>query len=329
MDVAVKDNNEAVHNINTDVLADSSETQIIKIQMGNSGVDEGFASSTNPLFVADALTKAVLEAINGKISINEDGRIMVASKPAIFDVQTKDITANAQTFPIDVTTVSNIMVHCKVNPSVAGHNSTFEGSLNSTNGIDGSWFTVQAVRSNANTIETTSGVLAATPIYCWELSVNALKWFRIRTTAHTSGTMQWMVQCGSYATEPIPAIQTHAVTGTVTATANIGTCTSTIYADSTSNLTSSATFTGTARDAGTAPAFQTFIARAFSDQSGTLKIQDSTDNVTWRDVETKAIVAGVCSTLKVDTLARYYRVVVVNGAVATTAFRVTSGLQRI
>lgn len=273
------------------------------------------------------LTRALIETLNGKFTVNEEGRIMVASKPAVFAVQTKDITANAQTFQIDVTTVSNIMVHCKANPSVAGHNSTFEGSLDSTNGTDGTWFTVQAVRSNANTIETTSGVLAATPAYCWELSVNALKWFRVRTTAHTSGTMKWMVQCGSYATEPIPAIQTHAVTGTVTS--NIGTCTSTIYADSTSNLASSATFTGTSRDAGASPTFQTFIARAFSDQSGTLKIQDSTDNVTWRDVETKAIVANVCSTLKIDVLARYQRVVVVNGAVATTAFRVTSGLQRI
>lgn len=329
MGTAVKDSNEVVHEINTDLLADSTETQIIKVQMGDSGVDEGFVSSTNPLNVADALTKAVLEAINGKISINEDGRIMVASKPAIFDVQTKDITANAQTFPIDVNTVSNIMVHCKVNPSVAGHNSTFEGSLDSTNGIDGTWFTVQAVRSNANTIETATGVLAANPIYCWELSVNALKWFRIRTTAHTSGTMRWMVQCGSYATEPIPAIQTHAVTGTVTATSNIGTCTGVIYADSTSNLASAATFTGTSRDAGSTPAYQTFIARAFSDQAGTLKIQDSTDNVTWRDVASTPLVANICSTLKVDTLARYYRVVVVNGAAATTAFRVTSGLQRI
>lgn len=276
------------------------------------------------------LARALIETLNGKFTVNEEGRIMVASKPAVFDVQYKDITANAQTFPIDVTTVSNIMVHCKINPSVAGHNSTFEGSLDSTNGTDGTWFGVQAVRSNANTIETATGVLAATPIYCWELSVNALKWFRVRTTAHTSGTMKWMIQCGSYATEPIPAIQTHAVTvSSGTVTANIGTITATIYADSVTNLAISATYTGTARDAGASPLFQRFTARAYSDQAGTLKIQDSTDNVTWRDVASTPIVGGVCSNLSIDVLARYNRVVVVNGAVATTAFRVTSGLQRI
>lgn len=163
-------------NAQTDISVDSiggASTQIVKLQMGAIGVDDGLVDDSNPLAVKDDLVKAILEAINAKISINEDGRVMVASKPAIFDVQTKDITANAQTFPIDVTTVSNIMVHCKVNPSVSGHNCTFEGSLDSTNGTDGTWFTVQAVRSNANTIETTSGVLAATPAYCWELSVNA------------------------------------------------------------------------------------------------------------------------------------------------------------
>lgn len=274
------------------------------------------------------LARALLESLDTKIQVNEDDRIKVASSPTIYEVLKQNITANAQTFPIDVTTVSNIMVHCRVNPSVAGHNSTFEGSLNSTNGVDGNWFTVQAVRSNANTIETSSGVLAATPTYCWELSVNALKWFRIRTTAHTSGTMEWLIQRGSYATEPIPAIQAHSVSGTVTS--NIGTITSTIYADSVTNLAINATYTGTARDAGgTSPLFQRFTARAYSDQAGTLKIQDSTDNVTWRDVASTPIVGGVCSNLSIDILARYNRVVVVNGAVATTAFRVTSGLRRI
>ena len=273
------------------------------------------------------LARALLESLDTKIQVNEDDRIKVASSPTIYEVLKQNITASGQTFPIDVTTVSNIMVHCRVNPSVVGHNSTFEGSLNSTNGVDGNWFTVQAVRSNANTIETVTGVLAATPAYCWELSVNALKWFRIRTTAHTSGTMEWLIQRGSYATEPIPAIQSHTVSGTVTS--NIGTITSTIYADSVTNLAISATYTGTARDAGASPLFQRFTARAYSDQAGTLKIQDSTDNVTWRDVASTPIVGGVCSNLSIDILARYNRVVVVNGAVATTAFRVTSGLQRI
>ncbi len=324
--VKVKGADNAQTDINVDSIGGAS-TQIVKLQMGAIGVDDGLVDDSNPLAVKDDLVKSILEAINAKISTNEDGRVMVASKPAIFDVQTKDITANAQTFPIDVTTVSNIMVHCKVNPSVSGHNCTFEGSLDSTNGTDGTWFTVQAVRSNANTIETATGALSANPIYCWELSVNALKWFRIRATAHTSGTMKWMVQCGSYATEPIPAIQTHAISGTVTA--NIGTVAGAVNADTTTNLASGATYTGTSRDAGSTNGYMRFIARVYSDQSGTMKIQDSTDNSVWRDVVSAPLVTGICTDLGVEVLARYYRVLVINGGVATTAFRVISALKRI
>jgi hypothetical protein len=107
--------------------------------------------------------------------------------------------------PLNVARISNVMVY--VAGTFAGVNFTFEGSLNSTNGTDGNWFAIQAVRSNANTIETTSGVLAAAPAYGWELSVNGLNWFRVRATAWTSGTANIQIQPGAYATEPIPAAQ--------------------------------------------------------------------------------------------------------------------------
>jgi len=78
---------------------------------------------------------------------------------------------------------------------------------------------VQAIRSNANTIETTSGNLSAAPAYAWELSVNGLKWFRVRATAFTSGTQAWTMLPGTYATEPIPGAQisgTQPVSGSLT-----------------------------------------------------------------------------------------------------------------
>ena len=95
----------------------------------------------------------------------------------------------------------------------------FEGSVDSTDGTDGTWFTVQAARSDSNTIETgraTSSLAAgAAQAYAWELSVNAIRWFRIRcsTTLTTNAIATWTIVRGSYATEPIPALQTHAVTG--------------------------------------------------------------------------------------------------------------------
>ena len=153
------------------------------------------------------------------LKLDEEGRLKVASKPASYTATVGNVTSATSTVPLNCERFSNLMIHCT--GTFAGANCTFEGSLNSTNGTDGNWFTVQAIRSNANTIETTTGVLAAAPAYAWELSVNALKYFRVRATAWTSGTQVWTMIPGTYATEPIPGAQasaTQAVSGTVTAT---------------------------------------------------------------------------------------------------------------
>ena len=139
------------------------------------------------------------------LKLDEAGRLKVATQPASYSATTGNITANGQTIFVDCQRFSNLMIHCSGTFSTI--NVAFEGSLNSTNGTDGSWFAVQAIRSNANTIETTTGNLSATPAYAWELSVNALKYFRIRATAYTSGTQAWTFVPGTYATEPIPGAQ--------------------------------------------------------------------------------------------------------------------------
>ena len=48
-DVEVKDNANTVHQINTDVLADGGETQVVKVQIGDAGSDGGYVSRSNPL----------------------------------------------------------------------------------------------------------------------------------------------------------------------------------------------------------------------------------------------------------------------------------------
>lgn len=153
------------------------------------------------------------------LNMDEEGRLKVASKPASYAATVGNVTSATSTVVVNTERFSNLMIHCA--GTFAGANCTFEGSLNSTNGTDGNWFAVQAIRSNANTIETTTGVLGAAPAYAWELSVNAMKWFRIRATAWTSGTQTWTMIPGTYATEPIPGAQisgTQPVSGTVTAT---------------------------------------------------------------------------------------------------------------
>lgn len=144
----------------------------------------------------------------GTLKIDEEGRLKVASKPASYAAITGNITGNGQTVFAECSRFSNLMIHCT--GTFGTVNVTFEGSLNSTNGSDGAWFTVQAIRSNANTIETTTGNLSAAPVYAWELSVNALKYFRVRATAWASGTQVWTMVPGTYATEPIPGAQVSA-----------------------------------------------------------------------------------------------------------------------
>lgn len=164
-------------------------------------------------------------------NMDEEGRLKVSSKPASYPDITGDITAVQATIgtPVvggtvsgDVSRASNVMAFCS--GTFSGVNVTFEGSLESTG--DSNWFGVQAVRSNANTIETATGALSAQPVYGWELSVNALRRVRVRCTARTSGTQSWRFVQGTYATEPIPAAQvsaTQPVSGTVTATVTAGT----------------------------------------------------------------------------------------------------------
>jgi hypothetical protein len=233
----------------------------------------------------------------------------------------------------------------------AGVNFTFEGSLNSTNGTDGNWFAIQAVRTNANTIETTSGVLGAAPAYGWELSVNGLNWFRVRATAWTSGTAGIQIQPGAYATEPIPAAQisgTQPVSGTVTA--NIGTGSiaagtnrvgftaahGTWLDDSSTVLAAAATFTGATRDLVVGGATfnnagahaQEFRASAESDQTGTLWLEASRDGTTWRrikSVPTAAVTGGGFFAEIIHRPSwRWIRVGFTNGATLQTRFTIGS-----
>jgi hypothetical protein len=165
------------------------------------------------------------------MKLDEEGRLKVSTKPASYPDITGDITAVQATIgtPVaggtvagDVSRASNVMAFCTGTFNTV--NCTFEGSLEATG--DSNWFGIQAIRSNANTIETATGNLSAQPVYSWEMSVNALRRVRVRCTARTSGTQSWRFVLGTYATEPIPGAQvsaTQPISGTVTATVTAGT----------------------------------------------------------------------------------------------------------
>lgn len=194
----------------------------------------------------DSDSTTVADGDLNTLNMDEEGRLKVASKPASYAATVGNVTSATSTVVVNTERFSNLMIHCA--GTFAGVNCTFEGSLNSTNGTDGNWFAVQAIRSSANTIETTTGVLAAAPAYAWELSVNALRYFRIRATAWTSGSQVWTLIPGTYATEPIPGAQisgTQPVSGTVTATVTGGTVVGVAPTTTNAILSSAATTNGT------------------------------------------------------------------------------------
>lgn len=285
--------------------------------------------------------------------LDEEGRLKVATKPASYADITGDITAVQATIstPVaggtvagDVSRASNIMAFCT--GTFAGVNCTFEGSIESSG--DTNWFGIQAIRSNANTIETTTGALSAAPAYAWEMSVNGLKRVRVRCTARTSGTQSWRFVLGTYATEPIPGAQvsgTQPVSGTVTA--NLGAATTRAgfiagagiwYDDSAVALAAAASFTGTSRDltvTATATAFanaatyaKELRVSAESDQSGTLWLEVSRDNTNWRRVKSVATAAvaggGQYAEIIHRPSWRYARVGFTNGATLQTRFSIGS-----
>lgn len=147
-----------------------------------------------------------------ELAVDELGRLILSPgsvggvAPGYYDTVAGNIAAVGQAVAIDVTRASNVAISM-VATGLAGHNAVFEYSHNSTDGVDGNWYAVQAIRSNANTVETGTGVLAGTPVYGWELSVNAYRWFRVRAAAHTGGTAAYTLQPAGFATEPIPAAQ--------------------------------------------------------------------------------------------------------------------------
>lgn len=185
------------------------------------------------------------------LKLDEEGRLKVSTKPASYPDTTGSITAVQPTINVpvaggaviaDVSRASNVMMFCT--GTFAGVNCTFEASLEATG--DNAWFGIQAVRSNANTIETTTGVLGAAPAYAWEMSVNGVRRVRVRCTARTSGTQDWRIVLGTYATEPIPAAQisgTQPVSGTVGASLLLPTSVADVASAAITSSTNSAAFT--------------------------------------------------------------------------------------
>lgn len=98
--------------------------------------------------------------------------------------------------------------------AMSGFNGTFEVSIDSTNGVDGTWVGIQANRTNANTIEATTGALSAAPAYAHILNVAGFNFIRVRATALVSGSVYLT---GQYTVDG-PSINTNSPAGTISGT---------------------------------------------------------------------------------------------------------------
>ncbi|RWP29865.1 hypothetical protein [Mesorhizobium sp.] len=115
------------------------------------------------------------------------------------------------------------------------------------------------------------------------------------------------------------------VTATVSGTPLVASQDNVFYNDSVVAQAGAATVTGAARDvaiaAGAVHRYSHFNAFAFADQAGTMRIEVSNDNITWRRATEDTVVgANTPVALRIPVMTRYHRVVYVNGATLQTAF---------
>ena len=204
---------------------------------------------------------------------------------------------------------------------------TYEQSNDGTNWVTLPVIAASTASSAPATTSTTAGVYAY---------VSSAAFVRARVSTYTSGTVS-VVLSQKQQVAPVSGISlaggagaigsvTVSGTATVSGTVNPGTG----FTDSTTALAASASFTGTGR-ANSAAQLEFFSATAFSDQAGTLFIEQSLDTgATYQPILSQAVAAGGAANLTVRMCgavgaATLYRVRYVNGATLQTVFRLSSG----
>lgn len=203
---------------------------------------------------------------------------------------------------------------------------TFEQTNDPTNAPSG--FTLPYVDASTVSPAPLSGPVTVTANSTKHYySAITARYIRIRiSTAFAGGTIRAIAALTDDPPELAPVnVPVSVTTGSISNTDNI------FWNDSTTNQTASATLTGTARDVGVAAAtnhrFSAFNAFVIADQTGTLRIECSNDNTTWRRASADSAVAvNVPVYLSVPVMTRYYRAVYVNGAAATTVFSLNTSL---
>lgn len=116
--------------------------------------------------------------------------LQVVSKNKKLPVASKAMVALNDVLSLKVEDASTVLAHVKNTGTVSMATSTFafEGSVDSTNGVDGTWFPLLAVRADSPGSSSAGITVIIAPLaasagwmYGYRISVNGVKWFRIKT----------------------------------------------------------------------------------------------------------------------------------------------------
>jgi|GEM_PF-1287825 len=206
---------------------------------------------------------------------------------------------------------------------------TFTATLVLEATVDGTnWVSIQMTTGGVMATSAAAVVSITAAASVVSADISGFVAVRVRCSAYTSGSAvvslvvteeSQVDQVGIIGTPAVSLAAGTALVGQVFNADNM------FFNDSTTPQAGSATLTGTARDVGVAAAaahrYAAFNVMAFADQAGTVRIECSNDNTTWRRASADAAV-GVSAvvTLSVPVMTRYYRAVYVNGATIQTAF---------
>ncbi len=113
-----------------------------------------------------------------------------------------NLTGVGQAVTCGVAGVGLVAVQMTATSAPVGHNAAFEVSHDGK-----SWSAISGARTNSSSVaEASSGVFGAAPAYGWEINVAGWGYFRVRCTAHTSGTASWLIGGSDADSEPVPVV---------------------------------------------------------------------------------------------------------------------------
>ena len=252
--------------------------------------------------------------------------------PAALSALNFDLLTGVENGWLDVSGYQTALIQIVASAGITAGQISFE----QTNNIAAPALPVIAVESTSTS---TNAILAGFSIAAgtnrlFKLQVDA-RFIRVRiSAAFVGGTVRaYAAMSQKNSSYPVVGVQQQ-VAANLQVTATLATGVNTIgavnandcvfYIESVIAQAASAALNGATRDCGVVPGatvkFSQFNAFAFADQTGTLSIQVSIDNVTWRTAKSVAVAANVAQILSIPVMARYHRAVFVNGATANTAF---------